>query len=89
MSADVLQRNAAILTLQSKISDWNMSARQKRRVARRLTPLIAELFAIPNTCLDEINICFHPYPPKDFAVGRRLLADIIPRMARAAKRLLG
>jgi phenylpyruvate tautomerase PptA (4-oxalocrotonate tautomerase family) len=72
-----------------EFSDWNMSGRKQQQVARELTPLLAELFEVSPAGLDNINIRFHPYPPKDFAVGGELLSDRIPRMARLAKRLFG
>jgi phenylpyruvate tautomerase PptA (4-oxalocrotonate tautomerase family) len=63
-----------------------MSVRQQRRVAARLTPLLADLFGAER---DAINVRFHPYPPTDFAVGGRLLSARVPRVARLAKRILG
>jgi phenylpyruvate tautomerase PptA (4-oxalocrotonate tautomerase family) len=69
-----------------ELSDWSMSARRQRRVAARLTPLLVRLF---RTEPDGVNLRFHPYPPTDFAVGGKLLADRVPRPARWAKRLFG
>ncbi len=79
------ERNAIDLTVE--LSDWSMSVKQQRRIAQRLTPLLAELFNIPPTRLDGVNIRFHPYPPTDFAVGGRLLSDIVPLIGRMMKRL--
>ena len=79
------ERGAIDLTVE--LSDWNMSARRQRKAARELTPLLAELFAIPPSQRDNINIRFHPYPPTDFAVGGRLLSDIVPFFGRLMKRL--
>jgi len=79
------ERNAIDLTVE--VSDWNMSVRQQRRIAQNLTPLLAELFDVPGAGLDGINIRFHPYPPTDFAVGGRLLSDIVPLIGRLMKRL--
>jgi hypothetical protein len=66
-----------------------MSVKQQRRIAKRLTPLLAELFDIAPNGLDGINIRFHSYPPTDFAVGGRLLSDIVPLVGRLMKRLAG
>ena len=79
------ERNAIDLTVE--LSDWSMSAKQQRRIAQRLTPLLAELFDVPLIGLDGNNIRFHPYPPTDFAVGGRLLSDIVPLIGRLMKRL--
>jgi len=51
-----------------------MSVKQQRRVAQRLTTLLAELFDIPPTELDGINIRFHAYPPPT----SRLVVDCYP-----------
>jgi len=72
-----------------ELSDWSMSVRQQRRVARALTPLLAELFGVAPVAIEGINIRFHPYPPTDFAVGGRLLSDMIPLPGRLMKRLFG
>ena len=79
------ERNAIDLALE--LSDWSMSVKQQRRIAQRLTPLLAELFDVPAAGLDGINIRFHPYPPTDFAVGGRLLSDIVPLIGRFIKRV--
>lgn len=81
------ERDAQDLTVE--LSDWSMSVRQQRKIAKTLTPLLAELFGIPATNLDGINIRFHSYPPTDFAVGGQLLADLIPRIGQVMKRLTG
>ena len=70
-----------------EVSDWGMSVRQQRKVAAGLTPKLAELFGVPASGLDAVNIRFHSYPPTDFAVGGRLLADVVPRIAQVMKRL--
>lgn len=67
-------------------SDWALSRRRQRRLARELTPVLAALFHMEKQ-LDHVNIRFHPYPASDFAVGGRLLADIVPLIARVMKRL--
>jgi phenylpyruvate tautomerase PptA (4-oxalocrotonate tautomerase family) len=72
-----------------ELSDWSMTMRQQRRIARTLTPLLAELFNFAPGAIDGITIRFHPYPPRDFAVGGRLLSDLIPRIGRIMKRLFG
>ena len=42
------------------------------------------------TCnIKGINIRCHPYPPRDFAVGGRLLVDRAPAISRLMKRLSG
>lgn len=79
------QRHAIDVTLE--LSDWSMSVRQQRRIAHNLTPVVAEVFDVPATGLDGINIRFHSYPPSDFAVGGRLLSDIIPVIGRVMKRI--
>ena len=66
-----------------------MSARKQRRVAAGLTPILAELFAVPPSQREGIKIRFHPYPPRDFAAGGRLLIDTVPWVGRLMKRLLG
>jgi hypothetical protein len=81
------ERKAIDLTVE--LSDWSMSVQQQRRIARHLTPLLGELFEIPPTGLDGINIRYHPYPPTDFAVGGRLLSDIVPLIGRLMKRFAG
>jgi len=69
-----------------ELSDWSMSTQKQRKVALTLTPVLAELFSVPATKLDEINIRFHSYPPTDFSVGGQLLSDRIPRIGQLAKR---
>ncbi|HLH03542.1 MAG TPA: hypothetical protein VKX25_12275 [Bryobacteraceae bacterium] len=81
------ERGAMDLTVE--LSDWSMSVRRQRRIARELTPLLAELFNIPATARDGINIRFHPYPATDFAVGGRLLSDLVPWVGRLMKRVAG
>lgn len=80
------ERGAADLTLE--LSDWNMNVRTQRRVAARLTPVLAELFGISGD-LGGVNIRFHSYPPTDFAVGGKLIADLVPRIGQVMKRLGG
>lgn len=81
------ERSAVDLTVE--LSDWNMPARQQRKVAATLTPVLAELFEVPASGIDGINIRFHSYPPTDFAVGGQLLADVVPRIGQLAKRIFG
>ncbi|WP_375448402.1 hypothetical protein [uncultured Fibrella sp.] len=81
------QRDAPDVTVE--LSDWSMSVKQQRRVATALTPILAELFQVGPDQIESINIRFHSYPPTDFAVGGRLLSDLIPFVAKVAKRLLG
>jgi len=82
-----IERGAVDLTVE--LSDWGMSVRQQRKVARVLTPNLAEIFAVPPQAVDGINIRFYSYSPTDFAVGGQLLADLVPRIAQLAKKLLG
>jgi hypothetical protein len=79
------ERGAVDLTVE--LSDWGMSVRQQRRVAPVLTAALAELFEVPTAQIDGINIRFHPYPSTNFAVGGRLLADLVPAIGRLLKRL--
>ena len=72
-----------------ELSDWSMSKKQQRKVAHWLTPVLAEIFDVPLSQLDNINIRFHSYPPSQFAVGGILLSDRVPWAARWAKRLFG
>ncbi len=70
-----------------ELSDWSMSVRMQRRVAREIAPLLAEMFGVTAPDLDNVNIRFHSYPPTDFAVGGRLLSDVVPWIGRTLKRL--
>ena len=81
------ERGEVDLTVE--FSDWGMSVRQRRRIASTLTPVLADLFRVPPEGADGINIRFHPYPPTEFAVGGRLLSELVPRAGRLAKRLFG
>jgi hypothetical protein len=51
------------------------------------TPILAKLYEIPPDRLEGINLRFHPYPPTDFAVGGRLLSDLVPLIGRWMKAL--
>jgi phenylpyruvate tautomerase PptA (4-oxalocrotonate tautomerase family) len=81
------QRGSPDITIE--LSDGSMSVRQQRRVAAELTPRVAKLFHVPDDRRDVVNIRFHPYPPTDFAVGGKLLCDIIPRIGQVMKRVFG
>lgn len=81
------ERKKVDLTVE--ISDWSMPVRRQRKLATVMTPLLAELFAVRPEEEDGINIRFHPYPPTDFAVGGRLLSDIVPFIGRLSKRFFG
>lgn len=81
------ERNSIDVTVE--LSDWNMSIRQQRKVTPILTDALATLFAVPTAEYEGINIRFHSYPPTDFAVGGRLLADVVPKIGQVMKRLLG
>ncbi|WP_103130262.1 tautomerase family protein [Deinococcus aerius] len=79
------ERGVTDLTVE--LSDWNMGVCQQRRVARHLTPLLARLFGVKDP--DNVNLRFHSYPPTAFAAGGRLLADRVPRIGQAMKKLQG
>ena len=81
------QRGARDIT--AELSDWSMSVRQQRRIARALTSVLADVFGVDPAQLDNVNIRFHAYPPTDFSVGGQLLADRVPLIGRLMKRLLG
>lgn len=81
------ERGAVDLTVER--SDWNMPVHQQRKVAQVLTPALAELFDVPSEQIDGVNIRFHFYPPSAFAVGGRLLSDVVPRVGQLAKRVFG
>jgi phenylpyruvate tautomerase PptA (4-oxalocrotonate tautomerase family) len=72
-----------------ELSDWGMSGRQRRRLARGLTPVLAELFAIPREAWAGINIRFHSYNPSEFAVGGRLLSELVPAIGQLMRWLAG
>jgi len=81
------ERGVNDITLE--LSDWYMSVKQQRKIAKYLTPILAELFKVQLEKIDNINIRFHSYPPTDFAVGGKLLSDIIPFIGKFAKRVFG
>lgn len=81
------ERGASDITLE--LSDWGMSARRRRRLAWALTPVLAEVFGVPRAAWDNVNIRFHAYPPSEFAVGGRLLSDLVPLVGRVMRRLAG
>lgn len=72
-----------------ELSDWYLSVSRQRRIASKLTPLLASLFGVAPSALDNVNIRFHSYPPSDFSVGGRLLQDLTPFAGRLAKRIFG
>ncbi|MBV9718493.1 MAG: hypothetical protein JOZ77_04195 [Candidatus Eremiobacteraeota bacterium] len=71
-----------------ELSDWSMPVRMQRRIARELTPILARLFDVIPGDEDNVNLRFHSYRPTDFAVGGRLLSDIVPAVPRILKRVL-
>ncbi|MCU0353828.1 MAG: hypothetical protein MUD08_08850 [Cytophagales bacterium] len=81
------QRGQTDITVE--LSDWYMSVKQQRKVATRLTPLLASLFGVPAAHTDSVNFRFHSYPPTDFSVGGKLLSDLVPYAGRLAKKLFG
>ncbi|MGL4610409.1 MAG: tautomerase family protein [Trueperaceae bacterium] len=78
-----LERGGTDLTVE--ISDWNMNLKQKQKVARGLTPVLAKLFDIKD--LESVNIRFHSYPPTDFSVGGKLISELVPRIGQVMKKL--
>lgn len=80
-------RRAADVTVE--LSDWGMSVRQRRRLAAGLTPILANLFGIAREGWHNVNIRFHVYRPSEFAVGGRLLSDLVPLVGRVMRRLAG
>jgi phenylpyruvate tautomerase PptA (4-oxalocrotonate tautomerase family) len=78
------ERGAQDIT--AELSDWNMSVKKQRRVARDLTPVLAEAFGV--TDLEGVNIRFHSYPPTDFSVGGALLSDRVPAVGQVMKKIM-
>ncbi|BDP42022.1 hypothetical protein DAETH_19910 [Deinococcus aetherius] len=78
-------RERGRVDLTVELSDWNMSTRKQRQVARHLTPVLARLFGVGPEDVDGINLRFHSYPPRDFAVGGRLLSDRVPWVGQFLK----
>ncbi|PSR53084.1 hypothetical protein AHMF7605_05865 [Adhaeribacter arboris] len=83
----VSQRGRKDVTVE--LSDWSMSVKKQKQVAQVLTPVLAQLFSIPVTETDSINIRFHSYSPSDFAIGGKLLSDLVPTVGRIAKSIFG
>ncbi|MBV8364451.1 MAG: hypothetical protein JO193_07790 [Candidatus Eremiobacteraeota bacterium] len=79
------ERGVADVTVE--LSDWSMSVGMQRRIAAQLTPLLGVLFNVREQDIDNLNIRFHSYSPAAFAVGGKLLSDIVPRFGRFMKRL--
>lgn len=79
----------AAMDITLELSDWGMSARQARRLARGITPVLAELFNVPRDDWDGINIRFHSYRPSEFAVGGRLLSEIVPPIGQLLRWMAG
>ena len=52
-----------------ELSDWDMSRRQRRRLAHAPTSELADLFPVPRGSWDNINIRFHP--PRTAASNER------------------
>lgn len=68
-----------------EFSDWGLSLRRQQVIARAITDLLARLLDVED--LSAVNVRFHRYQPRDFAVGGVLLAQRIPVVARVAKLL--
>jgi phenylpyruvate tautomerase PptA (4-oxalocrotonate tautomerase family) len=83
-----LMRDRAEKDVTMEFSDWGLSLNHLRLLARELTPVLAKLFGMEGQ-LDHVNIRFHPYPPHHFAVGGKLLYDLIPIIGRIMKPLMG
>ena len=79
------QRGHPYITIE--LSDWHMSVKKQRKIAAQMTPVVVKLFRVSPADVDNINFRFHSYPPSDFAVGGKLLADIIPYIGRLAKKM--
>ena len=73
-------RDRPVADVTVEYSDWSLSRRRQRRIARALTQTVAGLFGMQDQ-LDGVNIRFHLYPPSDFAVGGLLLSERIPWLA--------
>ncbi len=84
----VLMRDRHHADVTVEYSDWSLSRRKQKRIAKRLTSVVAEIFKMHDQ-LDSINIRFHPYPPSDFSVGGLLLSERVPWIGRLMKRLSG
>lgn len=80
------QRGVPDITVE--FSDWSMPVRMQRFIARELTPVVMRLFSVAPAAKDSVNIRFHSYPSTDFAVGGRLLSDLVLRIARVLKHWL-
>ncbi len=48
-----VERNKPDVT--TELSDWSMSVRQQKKIAKRLTTVLAELFNVPILKIDSIN----------------------------------
>ena len=66
-----------------------MPVQRQRKVAKELAPLVAGLFKVGPSDISAVNIRFHSYPPHNFAVGGRLLSDLVPLIGRIAKKIFG
>lgn len=75
------------LDITVELSDWSMSIKKQRTVAKALTPVLAELFGINKDRIEHVNIYFNSYPPANFSVGGILLSDLVPFPAQLAKRI--
>ncbi|MBV8863722.1 MAG: hypothetical protein JO082_12045 [Mycobacterium sp.] len=70
-----------------EFSDWGLSLRRQKVIAHELTDALSRLLGVED--IDAVNVRFHRYRPRDFAVGGVLLAQRIPVVARVAKLLAG
>ncbi len=77
------------LDITVELSDWLMSVKKQRKVAKKLTPVLMKLFDIDDNHIDNVNIYFNSYSPTNFSVGGKLLSDLVPFAGRIAKKIFG
>jgi phenylpyruvate tautomerase PptA (4-oxalocrotonate tautomerase family) len=78
-------KERGVSDITAELSDWGMNVKQQKKVAQGLTPVLGKLFGIED--LANINIRFHSYPPTDFAVGGKLISELVPRIGQVMKRI--
>jgi len=65
-----------------------MSARQRRRLAAALTPVLAELFGVPADGWGNLNIRFHAYRPHvSLPSAVACCRTLVPPVGRVLRRL--
>lgn len=70
-----------------EFSDWGLNRRKERRLARQITLLLAKILELETSSLDQLNIKFNPYPPHEFFVAGKSLAERIPLIGRVIKKI--